>query len=98
MPIFYLEPIDRNDQSWDSTRLKEACWVDATCPAHARGLVAIMTAEIPRLGSGTQIPLSPWMNNALSHCQLDIGNVIVPGRAIVTVAGQTIKEELSNSR
>jgi hypothetical protein len=73
MQVYRLEPKngDTTHRNWDTTQLKERCWVLAESEVDARLKVALITGIAVRLPRNERFPISPWINRDLTECVPD---------------------------
>ena len=93
MPVFYLiRDIDRiGDPKWETSALKNDCWVLADSPSEARGKIETATKMATAKAVKSECLSSPWQDEELAHCLLDDsppGQVVVG--VILTADGHTI--------
>jgi hypothetical protein len=82
MTVFYLEPSEINDPSWQASSLKEGCWTEASTEAMARHQVECATFAMVPAQSGTEVVLSPWVQPQLANCRVDNSRQIPSGQVL----------------
>jgi len=95
MPVFRLEPRKAvlDDPRWESSVLKDGCWVRAKNEDRARQYVLHAT-KIAAQRSKAGIMTSPWADHALTTCEIDNAPKIdIPSEGIVvSIYGRTFSQ------
>jgi hypothetical protein len=91
MPVFRLEPVDGDTTNprWETTNLREGCWVQAASEEFARKMVERLTVQNVASKPGGVL-YTPWTDPSLTECRIDYPHIEVPDGIIVTVGGKTI--------
>jgi hypothetical protein len=93
MPVYYLEPKDddTSDPRWETTILKDGCWVVAATENLARAIVQMATIKLVPIRPGQKILYSPWSEPTLADCWVDSRpEVNIPEGVIITLGGDKI--------
>jgi len=92
MSAYRLDPIPngRKNPRWSRSYIRELVWAGAATPDDARKLVAIKTLTLIPPSPGSQVLLSPWYDDQLATCVLDISKSDVPDGAVIRANGNSV--------
>jgi hypothetical protein len=92
MPVFHLQPRDAvtSDPSWESSSLKEGCWIDAGNEDDARRQVASATFSRCTVKQAEDEVRSPWTQPRLTKCKADTSATSVPFGQVLSETGKII--------
>ncbi|MCW1994806.1 hypothetical protein [Bradyrhizobium diazoefficiens] len=93
MPVYRLAPIDIrvNDEKWAASNLKEAVWVEAADELAARHSVEAATLKMVDFRPGQKLIFSPWLDDVVTSCQVDVDVSAPPAGQLITGSGKAIK-------
>ena len=92
MTAYRLDPIltGRNNPRWARSYIREMVWAGAATPDAARQLVALKTLSLIAPSPGSQVLRSPWYDDQLATCVLDISKSDVPDGAVIRANGNSV--------
>jgi hypothetical protein len=82
MTVFFLEPRELSDPSWQASSLKESCWTEASTEAMARHQVECATFIMVPAQSGSEVVNSPWVQPRLASWRIDSHRQIPSGKVL----------------
>jgi hypothetical protein len=92
MTIFFLEPLELSDPSWQASSLKESCWTEATTEAVARHQVECATfIMVAPAQPESEVVKSPWVQPRLSSRRIDNSQCQLPSGKVLGKTGKIIE-------
>ena len=94
MNTFRLDPIaPLTNPRWQRSSVHECVWVRADSPQQARNTVALATLNLGRPGAGGHLDpglYSPWLDEALTTCVMDMSRTDVPEGGVIKSDGTKV--------